>query len=50
MNSELDKQYDDWLYFFLFLFILKKLNYENKNKIYVQSCQANNKAHLSKWS
>ena len=49
MNSELDKQYDAWLYF-LFLFILKKINDENKNKnkIYVRRSQANNKVHLSK--
>ena len=50
MNPELDKQYDAWLYF-LFLFILKKINNENKNKkIYVRGCQANNKVYISKWS
>ena len=32
MNSELDKQYDVWIFFFVSFSIFKKINYENKNK------------------
>ena len=36
MNSELDKQYDAWLYFFVSFYFKENKNYENKNtKIYM---------------